>query len=341
MISLLELTRIVSGNAMHTNRWRWLFEESPGGKGIFSLGVHEERIVGQYVIVPQRMMINGKEGIGALSCETMTAPAYRRQGMFVTLAKKTYEKAIGHGISIIYGFPNASSYHGFVNHLGFGNFAVPFHVRLLKGGRLVRKKLFAGKLGEFIGSGGQWVYDRIFCGSRGEQRLLCSMSLKNNIDDSFDSLWERSKLIYPNMVIRDRSYLKWRYMSDANPHYFVLGAEDLHGTLRAYLVFRCFDRNGVRQGHVFDLMSDRAGENLVLALVSKALDIMRDEAAEIAVCMLPKKSPYCKAFRKLGFFLVPNKNLLFICRANSPQVCKDGISDWSKWHITLGDSDFV
>lgn len=341
MMKLLELTEIATGKAMHIEKWRWLFEQCPGGKAVFKLGEHKDKIVGQYVIVPQKMIVDGKETLGALSCETITHSEYRKQGMFVTLAKEVFSKAVEQGVSIIYGFPNANSFHGFANRLGFDNFSVPFYIRPLKSEKLFRKKFPAGWLGELMGYSCQWFYDNIFCRHQSERFLGCRISLKNHLDDSFDDLWKRAKSMYSNVVIRDCSYLKWRYMSKANPAYTILGAEDLAGKLRAYMVFRCYQRNGIHQGHIYDLFSDQDGQNLILPLLNRGLQIMQEEGAEIAVCLLMRESSYLHALKKVGFFRAPNKKLTFVFRLNIPQVKEIPISDLSRWHITLGDSDFA
>ncbi len=55
----------------------------------------------------------------AQSGDTMTHSDHRGKGLFVVLAKKTYELAKQENIKFIYGFPNQNSYPGFVNKLSW------------------------------------------------------------------------------------------------------------------------------------------------------------------------------------------------------------------------------
>lgn len=338
--ALIELTGASTGSAPSIDRWRWLFEEGPGGKGLFSLGDHDGRIVGQYVILRQRVVIDGREVHGSQSLETMTHPEYRKQGMFVTLAKEVYDRAAREGVSMVYGFPNTSSHHGFVNRLGFSDFMVPIHVRPLRTGRLLRSKTPLGRAAAFLGEGGQWAYDRLFH-KRGLDRFLrYRIGSLDRLDDSFDGLWKRSRSMFPNMVVRDRAYLDWRYLRKPGGEYTILAAHDEHGALAAFVTFCTIHKDGVRQGHVVDLLTDPDAVDLVYPLLSKAVDMLREEGAEIAACMLLPGSPYFGSLKRLGFLVAPKK-LPFIVRTNGPDVALAGMTDPSRWHITIGDSDFI
>lgn len=77
-----------------------------------------------YGVFPMIVVNNGKDYIVAQSGDTMTDPDHRKKGLFVKLAKNTYEFAGTQGINFIFGFPNEFSYPGFKNKLDwifFGN----------------------------------------------------------------------------------------------------------------------------------------------------------------------------------------------------------------------------
>ena len=101
--SLLELTEACTGKTITLDQWRWLFERNPGGKGVFRLGDHDGRLAGQYVILRQRMMIDGRETPGAQSLETMTHPDYRRYGLATQAMEDAQRKmaADGHHIGLL------------------------------------------------------------------------------------------------------------------------------------------------------------------------------------------------------------------------------------------------
>jgi hypothetical protein len=66
-----------------------------------------------YGVIPSVVQVDGKKMLAAQSADTMTHPDHQRQGLFVTLATKTYDLARAEGIQFIYGFPNEASFPGF------------------------------------------------------------------------------------------------------------------------------------------------------------------------------------------------------------------------------------
>ena len=72
-----------------------------------------------YGVFPVLVRINGIECLAAQSGDTMTDPAHQKRGLFVKLAKHTYELAEANGIRFIFGFPNENSRPGFERRLGW------------------------------------------------------------------------------------------------------------------------------------------------------------------------------------------------------------------------------
>lgn len=84
-----------------------------------------------YGVFPVKAQFNGKEILVAQSGDTMTHPNHRGKGLFITLAKKTYDLAKESGVEFIFGFPNDNSYPGFVNKLGWNHYSNINNYKLL------------------------------------------------------------------------------------------------------------------------------------------------------------------------------------------------------------------
>ncbi len=88
--------------------------------------------VAYYGVVPIIVSINKQPVLAAQSCDTMTHPGHRKKGLFVTLAKQTFDLAKNKGIHFVFGFPNQNSYPGFIKKLGFthtetlNRYSIPF-----------------------------------------------------------------------------------------------------------------------------------------------------------------------------------------------------------------------
>lgn len=83
-----------------------------------------------YGVFPSRLTYQGKDLIAAQSGDTMTHPDHRGKGLFISLAKKTYELANELGVEFIYGFPNDNSYPGFVKKLDWKHYSNVNHYKI-------------------------------------------------------------------------------------------------------------------------------------------------------------------------------------------------------------------
>jgi hypothetical protein len=72
---------------------------------------------GFYGVFKDNLTYQNKSYLVAQSGDTMTHPAHQKKGLFLMLAKATYNKCIEDGIALIFGFPNKQSYHGFSTKL--------------------------------------------------------------------------------------------------------------------------------------------------------------------------------------------------------------------------------
>lgn len=122
-----------------------------------------------YGVIPMELISNNQKILAAQSANTMTNPKHQRQGLFISLAKKTYDLARDEGIKFIFGFPNASSFPGFqkklnwnfidkLNNYDFFVLAPPFSMILSNKNKFFKKykdyilKFFASKNQKFNSS---------------------------------------------------------------------------------------------------------------------------------------------------------------------------------------------
>ena len=103
-ISLIELKA-----KFNTQNW--------GLNNVGFLSVFEGKTVGFYGVFPCQVEINGKKVLIAQSGDTMVDEDHRRQKLFVTLAKRTFEYCKENNVALIYGFPNQFSFPIFIKKL--------------------------------------------------------------------------------------------------------------------------------------------------------------------------------------------------------------------------------
>lgn len=72
-----------------------------------------------YGVFPQIVKYENKDYLVAQSGDTMTHPEHQKKGLFISLAKHTFEHCKTININAIFGFPNQNSYPGFIQKLEF------------------------------------------------------------------------------------------------------------------------------------------------------------------------------------------------------------------------------
>ena len=313
--------------------WRWQFEANPAGPFACRLAQDTDgRIVGQYAVIPTRMVVDGREQILAFSCDTMVDPDFQRQGMFVALAKAVYKHLeTARGIYATWGFPNKNSMPGFVTRLSWKRVAcfptwaaLPLPLAswlpcLARGLAVSRPKPLPLRdpcpgvrlvpLGRFL--------------------------------PEHDSLWAANAPQNTVCQVRDSRYLNWRYFGEPGFGYQAFSVSTDKG-VEGYLVLRSLRLFHLRVLVLADmfplpLVSPRATAR-ILAHIRRA-GSQTGHAGIVSV--FPFK--HFDLARKSGLFKVPQRlspktwDLGF--RASGPLA--DVLGSPNHWHILLGDTDIV
>jgi hypothetical protein len=98
-----------------------------------------------YGVFPVFLEINGAPILAAQSGDTITHPAHQKKGLFISLAKLTYNLCIELKIQIVFGFPNQNSSPGFFRKLDWKQdgvihrYAIPVPSGLMK--KVLRKAI--------------------------------------------------------------------------------------------------------------------------------------------------------------------------------------------------------
>lgn len=104
--------------------FEWKYAQNPAGKLIAFEEINEStgEVGAFYGITPEEYLINGVPKLIYQSMDTMTHPNYRNRGLFIKLAKETYNHAynVNKHLELI-GIPGSNSYHGFVKKLEWKN----------------------------------------------------------------------------------------------------------------------------------------------------------------------------------------------------------------------------
>jgi len=282
--ALLDLWRDVWGRSMSAEEFDWWFDANPAGPRILSLGEDGDRATGVLALSSFRMMLEGRERLGAFAVHAATRPEVRGKGLFQALERANEAQAAEVGVEAVFGFPNAASGPILVHRVGWRDLAKP---------RV-------------------WARPARPARERGDEP---------GFDDA---LYRRVPYDWPNHIIRDTDYLRWRFV-DTPRKYRVLRDDD------GWAVTGSAEWDGRQTGFVADLVAaDGRAARRLLRRAARAVDarllIATPNSGETAWFAAAGFVPTHRTLRLIGKELDPSLRLSAGRRA---------------WRFTIGDLDFL
>lgn len=293
-----------SGSPRTVEHLRWQYLDNPTGKLLvqFAIPVGDEaRAAAIYSVMPVRLRVAGRQVLGAQSLDTLTDADFRGQGLFVKQAKAVFERCEVDGLTCVYGFPNGNSAPGFFRRLEWARLdPVPFLIKPLRANYLLRKVKQLAPLAARLPS--------LPLASARRAQLPRSQEIRpvRRFGPEFDALWERFAQGVGAAVHRDATYLTWRLLQKPEQRYRVLALFE-HGALVAFTAFDVQDKHGGRVGYVLELLHEPGRAQDAARLLQEALAEMASEGAEVVLAWCLEHSPNRDAFRRRGFFALPER----------------------------------
>lgn len=319
--------------------WHWLFKANPAGHGYIWLAEDHGVLVGQYAIIPTRMHLRGRPMRCAQSVAAVTHPHYRRQGVFKALARAVFEATRSGEVNLGYAFPNDPSRRGHVKHVGFSVVEkLTTWVRPLNMTSVLNARTKNRVISNMVGRPAQRLFNALYpphLRNRTDIQIQSTSRIPREVDD----LFRRCSRRFPNLVVRDYEYLKWRYEDHPTHSYHILFGYR-GNTLQGYCVCGNAVRKGMEIGLVMDLFLDPDDQHMATSLIGHAVEYMDAQNMMLAACFLTSKSPFLGRLKSLGF-ICPAKSFAYVIRINSGELDPSTLKDAGDWHITFGDADFV
>jgi GNAT superfamily N-acetyltransferase len=315
--------------------WRWQFAENPAGPAVCRLAEARGRVVGQYVVMPVRMRVEGRECTWFFSCDTMVDPDYRRRGIFTSLAGEVYAhiESVRPGAAV-WGFPNMRSLPGFTGRHGWQVPAVfPVRVVLLNPVRALLRRFFRGKGGGKIPPPGSGAGISI-----GIPEI--EFIPVERFGPEWDHVWRKNMDLASVMQARDRVYYNWRYLAEADFRYrpyYVLRK----GRIEGAVILREVCMEGYRFGALVEMFPfPVVDEDVSLAVVCSVVRHFRNRGMDFATALVSRAGD--DFFSRSGFRTVPERvnprTWYFGGRFPGPAHPARTIANW---YLTYGDADIV
>jgi len=322
-------------NAISMSSWIWNFKNNPYGF-LIAVSERKEQIVGYLGLFCFNMKIGDRIIKGSQGSRLYVHPDFRRQGMFLEIGKTLLtaagEKGIPFSIAID---PNEPAYHG---HLQYGWFdACRFPVmttyfdisNTLKKRNTLLSSLFSRAI--------NYHYSRKRKGKIPSEDL--NIKKIGRFDKRIDDFWNRVANDHRMMIVKDSTYLNWRYFDNPNVAYETFIAEK-QGRIEGYLVTNKLQDETANVGWIIDALS--SSRSVFLTLIHHAVEHLKDYSVDSIKCLIAKNKYEYKWMQNSGFTSYPRPKITVIARINSPEISLESYNEASKdWYMTYGDSDFM
>jgi NADP-dependent 3-hydroxy acid dehydrogenase YdfG/acyl carrier protein len=316
-------------------RWRWMFVRSAQRIGVEpKFWIHREagRIAGQMGSIPVRLQIGGEERDARWLVDTMVLEQYRSQAlgprlMVVAHEDEPFSLSLGQTVEM----------REIQFRLGWKQVA-PMQVAqllvrpdaVLKG-KLPRPAVWAAGLGVRASSAvREWLSEPAAFEARTIDRF----------DTRHDELWRSVARQFPCAVVRDASYLNWKYVEQPGQCFVrvdVTEGDRLRGT--AVWMIRDADRHyKYRRAFLVDLVTSMSDPAALRQTVKAACKVAIDLEVDSLLCH-HIQARLTRALRACGFRLRQPQRFLLVDPGPLDGSTLERVLSAESWYVTHGDSD--
>jgi len=325
----------------------WRFQRSPAGAAIGTLAREPEtgRLIGQAMIILVKVRLSGRVFMASLSLDPVTDPAYQGRGMVAGLLRDVCRLSTEESVAFTYGLPNQESYRTFVNAAGFRNVgSVPLLIRPLNPERLAMKTTGSRALAKTAS-----VARRVWRAPAPVrwQKAVPGLEIEEvgSFGGSFAIFWERVQHRFPVMVIRDPTYLNWRFVDVPAREYATFAARS-EGDIRGFIVLRAASLGRFSAGLIVDLMVEPSAEGRAAGrlLIDRACSYFEDRDLDIIASLALRHTDEFRLLRSRGFWQSPKflepRPFRLVVRCHDEERSPSRLAyDLRNWFVTMGDCD--
>ena len=323
-----------SGDIISERYLSWQYLNNPFGLPFYSIAFDNDLIIGQYIIIPIKILIDGEILIGSLSLNTLTHPNYQGKGLFIKLAKETYKLCSFSNVNFTIGFPNPLSHKGFINKLNFDEIiTLSLLFKPLKLTNLLSSIFYKNN----IKHGG----DIFFNFETNFKKNIFLRYLSYNDSLLFDKFW--NNLIHDKITLfKDFNYIKWRYLD--NPHRLYHPIISLNnGIITSLCILRIEKVMNINTAIIMDFFTLDNSTHDAKLLMRSIFKSLKNFNISIIISISPNVRISKLILNNLFFFKIPN----FLLPQKIPIIFKSHIDSHhlkslkygQNWNFSFGDYD--
>ncbi len=293
-------------NRRTIENWYWKFtDRNPAGHALIWVAEHENRLVGHFAAVPYRLKVLDEELTASHTIGALVDKKFQNRGLLKFVGDKLMEDLAKNNIPYTWGFPNLRA-HKFENEaLGYKDL-INFD---------------------------QWGIAK----NTIKRTPLCPNIRKlTEFDAQFDRLWQTCSPAYPVAIVRNQTYLNWRYLQRPDWEYFPFAFYE-NDALLGYVVLKLYREDEIYRGHIVDIFARRDDEKALSHLIDHSLNFFSEKEVTEVMVWFWGNPLIEKLFTQKGFSKKEIDRPL-ILRINMEHKYLQQARDNSNWYFTMGDS---
>lgn len=344
-IGINSLYHEIFGQSRDLKTWTWKHKENPAGMAtIWVAESSKGEIIGNLSITRIKFQLGEKTLLSGQAVDIMVKQEFRKLGkrrvVLDLCSEKNHSVLWRQGFHFLFGFPIKFFYRLTVKMLGYtmvGN--VPLMVKPIRLSPLVQAHAGSKIFVPFTR-----VVDRLLrvvLMKKHQRTGPLNISRVDFFDSRLDELWrDFASSHQPISVVRDSSYLNWRFAWHPNFQYALYVAEERQKVV-GYIVLRVRQEGIRRRGYITDILASPGKEKLVLhQLLSTAIVHCLKEGAESVVGWAFPHMPLYAIMKRKRFFAREGE-IRLVARDLSGDIASEFLLNPKNWYVAIGDSDGI
>ena len=327
--------------------YEWKIYKNPFMEGIIYLEIRDGKVVGSSTATPKKITIFNEEFLAAELGDSFTLPEYRKQGINLKALKYCTEYAISHGMNLVYGGPaNPANYRlllkvgllpcSYISYtfLTKSLNPVPFTIKLI------------GKILLWRNTNKNYPYLKYILKRKLTQPNFVHrhenyhkndfhVAIIDKFNKKIDGLWGKPRYLF--YILRDSSYLNWRYFINSDKYTVLAAIKDEE--FLGYIALKMSKDNTT--GVICDFITVNDRSDVFIALVNKSEEIVRRNGANLIQVECIVDSAYYKTLNELGYYDHGPESYQHLTIYSKTEIGKRVLENSGKWHFTSGDWDDV
>jgi len=160
----------------------------------------------------------------------------------------------------------------------------------------------------------------------------------DHVPEEAAALWEKYRNKYENLIVRDGTYLHWRYDRRPDRSYETILLSGSEGPV-GYLILRQSVANGKPMVCVAENFTDPGNKEYIGALAEALIAYCRRNKAAYAVVCSGLYGQFDEVFRRYGFVPQKGQGNIVIVRSLDPSISEEDLKGAQHWHMSQGDGE--